>query len=129
MGYYTSFTLLNKSSDELEKIANRIYEIRNNGYIIFCYGISDNGMSYNGMANDRNSVPKILQDLQEGNTLVKWYNWEDDMKILSKALPDIVLHLKGIGEEHTDIWQAHFLNGKVQICAAIIPEFDPDKLQ
>ncbi len=76
------------------------------------------------MSNNRNSVPEILE---EGNSQAKWYDWEDDMKFLSKALPDIVLHLKGIGEDHNDIWRAHFLNGKVQIC--VIPEFDPDKLQ
>ncbi len=125
MGYYTSFTLLNESSEEWEKIANRIYEIRKNtGRRDFCYGISDNGMR-----NERNSITEILDDLEEGKTLAKWCDWEDDMKFLSKALPDIVLHLHGVGEDHTDIWQAHFLDGKVQICAAIIPEFDPDKLQ
>ncbi len=126
MGYYTFYTLLAESlnKDELKKIANKIFEIRNNGDTNFCYGLSDNGIG-----NDRNSIPEILLDLEDWNTLVKWYDWEDDMKLLTKALPGIVLHLKGIGEDHDDIWQAHFLNGKSQYCRAIIPEFDLDKLQ
>ena len=46
MGYYTSFTLLNESSDELEKIADRIYEIRKNtNDDNFCYGITGFGAS------------------------------------------------------------------------------------
>ncbi len=119
---YTSFTHLN-SSDVLEKIANKIYEIRNNGRMDFHFYRGDNEGDF-----DNYSAQEILQDLQEKNLMDIWDEWEDDMKFLSKAFPDIVLHLKGIGEEdHNDIWRAHFLNGKVQIC--VIPEFDPDKLQ
>ena len=118
MDGYTSFTHLNESSDELEKIAKKIYEIRNNGRRDFYFY---------GTGNDGNSVPEIIEDLEEDNVLAEWHNWKDDMKLLSKALPDIVLHLKGIGKERNDMWQAHFLDGKVQIC--VVPEFDPDKLQ
>ncbi len=123
MGYYTSFTLLNESSDELEKIADRIYEIRKNTNDDFCYGITGFGASSFSSA-------VIRRQLKDHFEQVTWDDWEDDMTSLSEALPDIVLHLQGIGVDY-DIWEAHFLNGKIQFCVAVvtISEFDPAKLQ
>jgi hypothetical protein len=61
----------------------------------------------------------------------KWYSHEHDMKILSLVFPEIHFTLHGEGEESGDIWKKHFINGKKQVCKAIItfPSFDPDKLQ
>ena len=61
----------------------------------------------------------------------KWYEWETDMRKLSKDLPHILLHISGDGEDKEDIWEAYFLNGKCQLCEGVvtikIPEFDKTK--
>ncbi|MDB7829191.1 hypothetical protein [Intestinimonas butyriciproducens] len=35
----------------------------------------------------------------------KWYDWEEDMLLLSKRFPEVMLTLGGIGEEFGDIWE------------------------
>lgn len=42
----------------------------------------------------------------------KWYEWEDNMKTLSRKFPQAVFQLNGEGEEQGDIWIAFFENGK-----------------
>lgn len=60
----------------------------------------------------------------------KWYDWEEDMLLLSKRFPDVLFYLHGDGENSTDLWDAYFLGGKVQHCPAEIKydDFDPLKL-
>ena len=57
----------------------------------------------------------------------KWYDWEEDMLLLSKRFPEIMFTLGGIGEEFGDIWEAYFYDGRVQVCKAdiVYPQFDP----
>ena len=57
----------------------------------------------------------------------KWYDWEEDMLLLSKRFPEVMLTLGGIGEEFGDIWEAYFCDGRVQVCKAdiVYPPFDP----
>ena len=55
---------------------------------------------------------------------VKWYDWEDDMRAVSKRFPGHLISLYGNGEEDGDIWRAYFANGKMQHCQAKIT-FDP----
>lgn len=43
----------------------------------------------------------------------KWYDWEEDMLLLSKRFPEIMFTLGGIGEEFGDIWEAYFYDGRV----------------
>ena len=61
----------------------------------------------------------------------KWYEHEDDMKVMSKDFPEVLFTLHGEGEESGDIWNKYFLNGKVQVCKAEIKidKFDPKKLK
>jgi hypothetical protein len=54
----------------------------------------------------------------------KWYDYEEDMKALSKEFPDALFELSGEGEESGDIWNAYFKNGKWQRCPAKIV-FEP----
>jgi hypothetical protein len=62
---------------------------------------------------------------------VKWYSCEKDMKEFSIKHPKTVFMLTGSGEENGDLWHAYFLNGKMQMCKAIITydDFDHSKLQ
>ena len=61
----------------------------------------------------------------------KWYDWKDDMKVLSTIWPDILFTLEGEGEESGDIWVAYFKYGKIQLAKARIEfdAFDPEKLR
>jgi hypothetical protein len=60
----------------------------------------------------------------------KWYDYEKDMKAVSKKYPTTIFILEGEGEESGDIWKAYFLDGKMQKCKAkiIFDEFDESKL-
>lgn len=61
----------------------------------------------------------------------KWYGHEEDMRKLSLEFPDIHFTLHGEGEESGDIWEKHFVKGKMQCCPATItfPTFDLAKLE
>lgn len=56
----------------------------------------------------------------------KWYDHEDDMKAISKALPEFLFELHGEGEEAGDIWTKWFCRGKMQGGKAkvILPALD-----
>jgi hypothetical protein len=60
----------------------------------------------------------------------KWYSFEKDMRELSLCCPSTVFMLSGSGEENGDLWKAYFLNGKMQMCKAMITydDFDHSKL-
>ena len=59
-----------------------------------------------------------------------WYTEEKDMRALSRDFPDVHFIISAFGEINDDIWEAHYLGGKRQLCEAEIriPEFDPEKL-
>lgn len=65
------------------------------------------------------------------NDRCKWYDWADEMRAISAALPDVVIHLHGEGEEGGDIWDATFVGGKMHHRKAkvVIDPFDPKMLK
>jgi hypothetical protein len=55
----------------------------------------------------------LLFDFSNYNgTEAKWYNWESDMKELSKKFPKMMFRLDGTGEAQFDVWDCHFCNGR-----------------
>jgi hypothetical protein len=60
----------------------------------------------------------------------KWYEYEKDMKEMSKKMPDYLFKLSGEGEESCDIWHAYFKSGKMQHCPVVMKfdEYNPEKL-
>lgn len=60
----------------------------------------------------------------------KWYSHDEDMLDLSRRMPNYVFTLSGEGEEFCDLWETHYLNGKVQHCPAeiIYPVMDLNEL-
>lgn len=42
----------------------------------------------------------------------KWYQHDDDMFKLSKAVPSLTFHLYGRGEDDFDIWKSTYKDGK-----------------
>lgn len=61
---------------------------------------------------------------------VTWYEHVESVKNMSREFPDIIFTLYGRGENDEDMWNKYFLNGKVQVCNAIITyePFDESKL-
>jgi len=60
----------------------------------------------------------------------KWYDHEEDMRVLSAKFPDHIFWLSGRGESEEDMWQKFFMAGKMQECYAriIYDDFDSTKL-
>lgn len=56
----------------------------------------------------------------------KWYDYEEDMCLLSSKFPDVMFELSGCGEEQGDMWISYFYQGKTQHCPAIITYDDLD---
>ena len=65
---------------------------------------------------------------QMGET--KWYEFDEDMKVLAKKFPDVVFKLSGEGEETGDIWNKYYKGDKSQDAKVVITieEFDENKL-
>lgn len=57
----------------------------------------------------------------------KWYDHDKDMIAMSLSFPDVLFKLHGEGEESGDIWDAYYLNGKMQTHKAkvMIDDVDP----
>lgn len=60
---------------------------------------------------------------------LKWYDFEEDMKEISKEFPDYLFVLYGEGEERDDNWRAVFYNGVENYAEAHIsfPYFNYDE--
>lgn len=43
---------------------------------------------------------------------VKWYDFEDDMKVFSKDNPQLIVIISGQGEDRGDIWKLAMCKGK-----------------
>ena len=105
MGYYTYFNLrvtetphlFNGKSitneSELE-IAQKLYSIISYGDVLPKVPDYDTPLEY------------VFDDA------MKWYDYEQDMKELSKQYPEFYFWLRGDGEESDDLWVACFHNGK-----------------
>ena len=56
---------------------------------------------------------------------VKWYDWEEDLKVISKQFENTVIVIEGEGESG-DVWKAWAYRGKVEVARAIIEFPTPD---
>ena len=92
MGYYTIFKLSAKDSEITDDMKKELSTI-NRDYF-------DN--------------MNLIVELIEGWFEAKWYDYVDNMKMLSLKFPTIVFILEGDGEENEDIWVAYYMNVKVQ---------------
>lgn len=85
--------------------------------------------------NDRISKDKrdaILRELSKMNVFDdeectyaydKWYDHDEDMRLISSKFPGILFELDGNGEDHDDIWVSYYFNGGSQFAPAQI-QFD-----
>lgn len=91
---------------------------------------------------DRERIRKLEMEVRKMNVFdegnyadgwisnAKWYDYEQDVALLSKRFPEFHFYLKGTGERSDDIWAAYFLNGEVMRDAITISyhSFDRKKL-
>lgn len=110
MGYYTSFSLKWTSDNDDEELDTAI------GNVIEAHP---------------DAIGYALLRCGSTSESCKWYEHEEDMKTLSIRFPGVLFTLSGDGEESGDIWKKYFLDGKMQICKAILtfPEFSARLLQ
>lgn len=80
---------------------------------------------------DRMNIFEECWDDTNWSAYAKWYDWEQDMLLLSARFPDVLFQLDGDGEESGDIWRAYFMNGKMQYesCHFFFGEFDEGKMK
>lgn len=67
----------------------------------------------------------------EGHDVIKWYDFEDDVREFSKSYPDELFEWLVVGEESPDMWKGYAKNGKFTRLVALhsFPEFTEDLLQ
>ncbi len=98
MGYYTDYTL------EVKHFQKRSTPIPEE-LVNVLTGVSEDGFTDLGFSQiDDNNY--YCYD--------KWYEWEEDMREISKDFPDFLFTLHGDGERSDDFWVAYFLCGKMQ---------------
>lgn len=129
MGYYTRYSMEvqdidNKGYDSY-KIAKYMLDKQkeSNKFYVFKYELED-------FVENEDATSGVDYGLSFGDNEYKWYDNEEDMRLLSKEFPDILFKLHGEGEDNKDIWDKYFMNGKMQYCPAkiIYPPFDKTKL-
>ncbi len=95
MGYYTDYSLRAEwygntsepSKEEVQKLQDEIEKID-----VFD---SEGDITFGWWAN------------------AKWYDWEEDMEMLSRRCRNFLFYLQGDGEDSDDVWGVYFLNGYV----------------
>lgn len=106
MGYYTNYSLTVESKDIKPELLDQIdHEIRKMNEL----------ESWGGGT---------------WSAYTKWYDFDQDMLLLSKKFPNILFCLHGEGDNEEDLWDAYYQNGKVQNCHAeiIYPPYDESKM-
>lgn len=108
MGYTTCYTL------DVKHIKNedQFMELRNmlDGKTKECMDVIGYALE-KGCYHDGQASFDCWQD-------VKWYEHENDMKVVSQHFPDMVFCLHGEGETQGDVWDKYFHNGDCEACYA-----------
>lgn len=115
MGYYTNFEIT-ANTYEKTMLGEQF------GYILDNKILTDLQNEVEKM-----NLPDGYIDEDRFSAYGKWYEWKDDMRLLSSKFPDLIFTIEGEGEESGDIWRAYVMNGALQFCAAkiIFDDFNP----
>lgn len=104
-------------------------------YTDFSLRVEGSGAAYGRLMDEQDRVTvsesyefKLGDFLRNGQSDVKWYDYDDDMKSLSKRWPNVLFILDGDGEEQGDVWRAWYRNGKGIKVEPTFLEPDLDKL-
>ena len=112
MGYYTNFSIDIRTAitrAEAKDIAAAINRaicptIENEDDWLF--SLDD----YSGIEDDEKATWELIPD-----DIMKWYDWEKDMKEIAKKYPVIEFRVEGSGEDKDDWWVALFKGDRFQI--------------
>ena len=123
MGYYTTFEVtIEKIDPKTFKPTWNINEIKR----------PDNGEIPDELVDKMHELCEDL-DFDRIDTFygfAKWYDWQDELKELSKKYPDLMFTVNGSGEDTPDFWICWIVNGKSQLERKELTHepFDPKKL-
>lgn len=131
MGYYTRF---NMEVQDIDNVGYNAFEIAK--YMLDKYHEKSSFYPFENQL--KHFIDDVDNQIGEAYGLcldddedAKWYKHTDEMTELSKEFPNVLFKLHGEGEDSGDIWDAYFMNGKMQYCPARImcPPFDRNKLR
>jgi hypothetical protein len=111
MGYYTKFELATKTGEDTLEL----------------FGANQDTIRV-ALNEEKNYVEYILAALEHGES-VKWYDFDSDMRKISKIFPDVVFQLTGYGEEAGDVWRCYYKNGKSHDSVLSFSDFNEDLLK
>lgn len=114
MGYYTSYnlTVYNANEGNINQVKS---SLRNLGLLNYVF--------WQDYAMVGNHYDFCCCESQ------KWYEYEEDMKAVSKQFPEMIFELDGEGEENSDMWKAYFQNGEMEYCPASIQYPEPQRIK
>lgn len=122
MGYYTHYELEFEDAhdDEVARAVLGALKKRTGAY--YTFDLDD----YEDEDDD-----EVLPLSYETDERRKWYEFEADMRAVSKEVPGILFTLTGEGEEAGDLWRWYFLDGKVHKGETTLhyEEFDEGRLE
>ena len=112
MGYYTNFSIdirtaiTRAEAKDIVAAINRAIcpTIENEDDWLF--SLDD----YSGIEDDEKATWELIP-----YDMMKWYDWEEDMKEIAKKYPAIEFRVEGSGEDKDDWWVALFKGDRFQI--------------
>lgn len=112
MGYYTNFSIdirtaiTRAEAKDITVAINRAIcpTIENEDDWLF--SLDD----YSGIEDDENATWGLIP-----YDMMKWYDWEKDMKEIAKKYPAIEFRVEGYGEDREDWWVALLKGDRFQI--------------
>lgn len=107
MGYYTDYEI--EASGFKDKTEAEFFEFKLGKDVGYTLESGSNGIASD---NTWTFSAKINE--------AKWYDWETNMKKISKEFPHITIDVTGVGEEQGDMWKARFRNGEFE---RVVAEF------
>ena len=104
MGYYTNYTLTQTgcAKRDIKRLEDEIEKLN-----VFEDGAIEDGLY--GYA--------------------KWYDYDIDMRLLSRRFPGVVFYLEGDGENSDDLWGNYYMDGRAQYGALEVVEYPFDEAQ
>lgn len=112
MGYYTNFSIDIKTAitraeaKDITAAINRTICPTIETEDDWLFSLDD----YSGIEDDEKATWELIP-----YDMMKWYDWEEDMKEIAKKYPAIEFRVEGSGEDKDDWWVALFKGDRYQI--------------
>lgn len=112
MGYYTNFSIDIKTAitraeaKDITEAINRAICPLIKSEDDWLFSLDD----YSGIEDDEKATWELIP-----YDMMKWYDWEEDMKEIAKKYPAIEFRVEGSGEDKDDWWVALFKGDRYQI--------------